>query len=207
MNQDSNSDKSLKFRLREVSRSAILRAAEELLAEKGLHSTRMEDVAARAGVSVGTIYNHVGDRQAVVDALLEAQRKELLARIDEVLARAGHASFEDLLEPFVRAVLAHFDAHLPLFRLLIEDELAHGRRETKRSAMRMLSERVSRLVDIGLDEGVLSTEDAEIYPDVLTGMLRGLLVQSLLHGRQEPLAARAAAAARFFLRGAGKCAP
>lgn len=203
VNPASKSEAPLKTRLREASRRAILEAAEELLAEKGPHGARMEDVAARAGVSVGTVYNHVGDRQALLGALLVAQRDELLGRIDAVLEGANEAPFAETVEGFVRAVLAHFDAHLSLFRLLIEDELAQGRRDGKRSAMRMVAERAERLVGMGVAQGAVRTEDAELYPALLIGMMRGVLAQSLVRASEAPLVDLAPAAARFFVRGAG----
>ncbi len=205
VNPSSKSEAPLKTRLREASRAAILEATEALLADKGLAGVRMEDVAARARVSVGTIYNHVGDRRALIDALLVAQREELLVRIDAVLARPGKAPFAEVLEAFIRAVLCHFDAHLSLFRLLVEDELAHGRGEGKRSAMRLLGERATRLMDAGAAEGVLDARLAAFHAALLMGMMRGLLWQALFEGPREPgapLAELAPRTARFFLHGA-----
>jgi len=70
MNQDSDIAKPVRLRdrLREEANRAILTAAEEVFSEEGL-GARMEQIAARAGVAVGTLYNHFQDRGALVNAL------------------------------------------------------------------------------------------------------------------------------------------
>lgn len=57
-------------------RSAILAAAEEVFAQRGT-SASTEEVAARAGVAVGTVFRHF----ATKDALLRAMMKDLLSRL------------------------------------------------------------------------------------------------------------------------------
>ena len=79
---------SLRERQREQTSAAILDAAEELFADKGLANAHMNDIASRVGVAVGTLYNHFKDRDALLAALLENRRAELLARIDAFLDAA-----------------------------------------------------------------------------------------------------------------------
>src|SRR5213075_2474646 len=77
----------LRDRLKEATSDAILTSAERVFAEQGLHTARMEDIAATAGVSVGTLYNYFADRGALFSALLELRRVEFIGRIDEALAQ------------------------------------------------------------------------------------------------------------------------
>lgn len=46
-------------------RAAILAAARELFIEVGYDQTSIEDIVARSGVSVGSIYHHIGGKAAV----------------------------------------------------------------------------------------------------------------------------------------------
>jgi AcrR family transcriptional regulator len=57
-------------------RAAILAAAEAVFAEQGT-SAPTEEVAARAGVAIGTVFRHFPTK----DVLLAAMMKELLARL------------------------------------------------------------------------------------------------------------------------------
>ena len=57
-------------------RNAILDAAEIVFAERGFHEARIQDIAARARIAVGTVYNHFETKEDV----LAAQRvREALA--------------------------------------------------------------------------------------------------------------------------------
>lgn len=46
-------------------------AALELCAERGIQATRVADVAARAGVTVGTVYRYFRDKEALIDAAMK----------------------------------------------------------------------------------------------------------------------------------------
>ena len=75
---------------------AILDAALDVFAEKGYADTRLEDVAARAGVAKGTIYLYVASKEALFEALV---RSGIGAPIEAAAARilALDVSAEDML--------------------------------------------------------------------------------------------------------------
>lgn len=64
-------------------RDKLLAAAAAVFTEQGLAGS-LEEVARRADVSIGTLYNHFPTRDALVDALLPAR----IAAVDEFAARA-----------------------------------------------------------------------------------------------------------------------
>src|SRR5919202_1014810 len=57
-------------------RQRILAAATELFAERGL-SVTLHDIAARAGVGVGTIYRHFPTKEPLIDAVFERELEGL----------------------------------------------------------------------------------------------------------------------------------
>ena len=78
-------------------RARILEAAEQVFAEQGA-GAGMDDVAAAAGVGVGTLYRHFPTKDALVAAVLIA-RLEQLAEVGETYLgsdRPGDALFEFL---------------------------------------------------------------------------------------------------------------
>src|SRR6266568_3198496 len=105
--------RSLKERLRQVRAGLILDVAEEMLAEKGYHDTSMDEIAARAGVAKGTLYQHFPSKEDLVFALFErnlvlfeqAVRAPLMARakLERILSyvyqerRGPHARLLQLL--------------------------------------------------------------------------------------------------------------
>src|SRR5689334_7417182 len=58
-------------RRRERTRADVLAAAVRVLAEKGLHETKIADIAAAADVGVGTFYLHFPTKEAVFDAVVD----------------------------------------------------------------------------------------------------------------------------------------
>lgn len=56
----------------EETRSRIIGAVRELLAEGAFHGSTVEEVAKRAGVSRATLYQHFGTRLGLVDAMCES---------------------------------------------------------------------------------------------------------------------------------------
>jgi AcrR family transcriptional regulator len=69
-------------------RALILDAAREAFAEGGYHSTALDDVAERAGVSKALLYEHFDSKRDLHAAMLEAHVQDLLARIGAALAEA-----------------------------------------------------------------------------------------------------------------------
>src|SRR5215831_10299791 len=94
---------------RAVFRNAILDAAEAVFAERGLHGARIQDIAARARIAVGTVYNHFHRKEDVLDALIEERTRGMLA---ELAPRAGEpAQYEARLILRLRRMLGFIEQH------------------------------------------------------------------------------------------------
>lgn len=76
---------SLKERQRQERERLILQAAEELLLEKGYHDTSMEEIAARVGISKGTVYLHFVSKEDLVFALMQRGLRSFLNSLDATL--------------------------------------------------------------------------------------------------------------------------
>lgn len=206
---------SLRAQFRAATREAILEAAAELMSAGGAH-TRIEDIAALAGVAVGTVYNYFEDRAALVSALLEARTRTLLNTLDQVpsaakapAAAAGstrvRAAFESELVHFVSALVAHFDANRFLFDLLVEEGRQRGidvqAATRRRTVLGDLLVRAEALMAKGIRSRVLQKETPALYAALLVGMVRGVALSAL--NRQSPFSTHGAASiVRVFLEGA-----
>ena len=58
-------------RRRERTRRDLLASATRVLAKKGLHDTKVADIAAAADIGVGTFYLHFPTKDALFDAVVE----------------------------------------------------------------------------------------------------------------------------------------
>lgn len=91
----------LRRRRKEARPQELLAAALELFVEKGFAATRSEEVAARAGVSKGTMYLYYPSKEELFKAVV---RENLAAHIAEgAQAAAQHqGSMRELLQAFMR---------------------------------------------------------------------------------------------------------
>lgn len=196
----------LRERLRAETALSIVGAAEKVFAAQGLRAARMEDIAAAAGVSVGTVYNHFEDREALLNALLDARRAELVASLDKALAEGSGEPFPVMLERFTATLLAHFESHREFFRIVIEGEHRRGIPAAGRpnDAMLEVYLRVEHLMSRGLRKRALRTQGAELWPALFMGAVRGAMTHNL-YEKSPPraLGERAPELVRFFLDGAG----
>ena len=86
----------------------LLDAAEQEIGVRGLANTTTNHVAARAGVSIGSLYQYFQDQRAIVDAIQHRNVARLITTLDERLR-----SLDEATEPrvLIQVVLeAVFDA-------------------------------------------------------------------------------------------------
>ena len=91
----------LRERVREATATAILEAAEEVAVRRGLEATSIAAIAAHAGVAVGTLYNYFPDRDALLVALFQMRRAQLIPQIETVAEAARALPFEQRLRAVV----------------------------------------------------------------------------------------------------------
>jgi AcrR family transcriptional regulator len=201
----------LRERIRETTVQAIMEAAEEVFADQGLHSAHMGEIATRAGVAVGTLYNHFQDREALLEGLLDARGLELLARIDGRLAERQGRPFREKLQALLAVVLEHKHAHRKFFHILLQGEI--GRYQLtfpsafhKPSAtMKEVLGRVERLIKQGVRDKQIRPEAADLAPMLFVGMVRAVCIRDILADRQQrDFSAEADQLIEIFLHGVGK---
>src|SRR5262252_3251057 len=98
--------RSLKDRQREERERLILEAAEELLAEKGYHEMSIDEIAARVGVSKGTVYLHFPSKEELVLAFLGRGMRRFIEEATAALNASASptARLRSLMELFYSGV-------------------------------------------------------------------------------------------------------
>jgi AcrR family transcriptional regulator len=87
-------------RRKEARPQEILNAALTVFAEKGFAAARMDDIAARAGVTKGTIYLYFDGKEAVFKTLVRESIGDTLGRVVEAAS-----SFEGFAADLLRTIL------------------------------------------------------------------------------------------------------
>jgi AcrR family transcriptional regulator len=187
----------LRERIRQATSAAILAAAEEVFAAQGLQKARMNDIAARAGVAVGTLYNHFKDRDDLLAGLLEVRRQEMLDMVDTASDAPG-LDFRARLHHVFTSFFAYIDAHQPFYKLLHQVAEQQG---PPTEMVKDLYARMERLVKRGIKEKALRPSGADVYPALLMGCVRTPLLRSKVSGHM--VKPDVDELVRFFLEGAG----
>jgi AcrR family transcriptional regulator len=197
----------LRSRLREATALAILDAAEEIFAERGASAAHMNDNAARAGVAVGTLYNHFKDRDALLAALIELRRAAVLDLMDQFLAEPTSGDFRTDLTELVRLMGGYFERNRRFHQIM--HRLEYGLNpeafpETAACAPQMrqaMYVRLDKLIKRGLKQKALRPALAEYYPYLLMGIFRSMKMHQSENSSDAPLPLDEVV--RFFMEGAG----
>ncbi len=82
-------------------REAVIEAARELFAEQGLDA-QMDDIAAAAGVGVGTVYRHFPNKEDLLDAVVVRRFQILAERAREAVAEAKGGDAWEAFSSFIK---------------------------------------------------------------------------------------------------------
>jgi len=180
----------------------ILIATEEILVESGLEQVTMAQIAERAGVAVGTLYNRFADRDALIEMLLSERRASLLQKLDDGMAALESAGFREQLVGFFAVLFTHMDEHRSFLRLVFSREL--GGKDGREQMRKALFDRLGTILKRGQREKLLKRDADQSFLPTLVWSAKGWL-QRDTYGIP-PLAPAAAARSlvTLFLDGAGR---
>ena len=174
MNPDSSTRKRpqrLKDRLREAASEAILDAAQEVLLAQGFQAP-MEVIAMRAGVAVGTLYNHFADRKTLVDSLLSRHRESML---DDVKAAEVAARTLPVKEQLVTMLAAMQGGWSRIFLIIRHSEQLPDVK--KRAQLRAsVNEVFGPVLERARREGVLAPDPHGLQVVALEGLMKSMFV-------------------------------
>ncbi|MEE9279906.1 MAG: TetR/AcrR family transcriptional regulator [Myxococcota bacterium] len=151
-------------RHRQEARRAILDSTEALLLEAGEAEFSIRRLANRCGYSAPTIYHYFGDKDGLIDALLEERFQQLVLRVRQVERRADPLAYmRELASAFVE-----FGLRNPTFyRLLTRARQRVPAAEEARDIMQ------APLLELAA-EGRLLTRDVKTAQQAAWAMLHGL---------------------------------
>jgi TetR/AcrR family fatty acid metabolism transcriptional regulator len=196
----------LKERQRLEREQLILQAADELMLERGYHDTSIDDIAARVGISKGTVYLHFASKEDLVVALLEHGMHQLQATFDDILSSPGTPS--EKLYAIMRQMCSSMMSRqrLRLGEALFHDPDLHGRLMERRETFGKFwdgpQERVSALLEEGKASGEFDPDTpTPIMLSVFWGMLSPQHFRMLIVEKQMSSDLVVAHLSRCFFKG------
>jgi len=199
----------LRDRIRETTVQAILTAAEDVFADAGFHAAKMGDIATKAGVSVGTLYNHFEDREALLGGLLAAKRAELIEHVDRAIDEGANRPLRERLRGILGAFLAHCEQHRKFVHIALQRELGRFQQTypqawaKKTDTMQAIWERLDGQMRRGVKERALRPEMADLAATFFIGMMRSLIMRDVVLGKGKGMAAELDSLLDMFFDGAG----
>lgn len=107
-------------------REQILSAAASCFRERGIKATMMQEIAKRAGISVGNFYNYFDGKDAIIDEFAFAQREvaRLAREIDEIVN--GRVSLEEQRRQFRESLRKQLAVQRARVKIEIIEEAARN---------------------------------------------------------------------------------
>lgn len=164
-------------RRRERTRHDLLAAATRVLAEKGLHETKVADIASAADVGVGTFYLHFATKEALFDGVVEDTVARLKAAVDAERARA-----EDPVARIRAANAALFRFardNREVFRIVFGHAAAYN--DLIRRAQGLFIADIETMVREGVAAGALAPLPPALVAQAVIGMTTQLLAWWMEH--------------------------
>ena len=158
----------------ELYRQLIFEAAERNFAERGVEETKMEEIAADSGLSLGTLYTVFSGKAELVAAIHEMRLREILQRTIDV-ARTSSRPLEILLLG-VRSYVEFFVVHPDYLRMHLREGYAWGLggranpTRPRADAWREGVARQTKLFERGIEEGVFHPGEPRLMARVMIAM-------------------------------------
>lgn len=86
----------------------VLDAADRVAAKEGAEALSTQRVAEVAGVSIGSLYQYLPDKEAIVEALAQRYLAEFTALMDELVERGAEVPFDDPVGTVIDAFAARY---------------------------------------------------------------------------------------------------
>ena len=166
----------------------------------------MVDIAAEAGVGVGTIYNYFADKQAVFEAIFEARAEEFQSLIDQAVEGKSPCA---QIEALIRSSIAYLDEHGALVAMFHERG-AIGELDIERLGGEVMEQGYQRFLRQLEDAIAAAIASGELRKDIpaaamvaaLAGARNGAIYMWLKSKRREQLSLLADQVLALFFRGA-----
>ena len=155
----------------ELNRQKILQAAAEVFAARGLEVT-LDDIAAHAGVGVGTVYRRFPSKDALIEALFESKIDRMVATAEAAAADPdGWRAFVEFLHTTTQQQAEDRGLHM----VLHSARYGHDRVANARERMAVP---VGRLIDAAKAAGGLRADFEVTDVPMILVMINGLAMKA-----------------------------
>jgi TetR/AcrR family transcriptional regulator, fatty acid metabolism regulator protein len=190
---------------KKVKRQVIIDAAIEVFSRNGFQSSTISQIARRANVAEGTIYQYFKNKEDLFFSIPIDKTKEFYNELD--LHLEGIHGAENKIRKFVWYYLYHLQENPEYARaLMLEMRVNRNFAKTKTfGPYRPLTHKILGILEEGQEEGFIR-KDVNIYMirHLILGMLEHIVTRWLLKGEKGDLLAQYNEAVELLIHGIGK---
>ena len=172
---------------RAQTRSKLLQAAFEVIAEKGLGATTIQEITEAADVGFGSFYNHFDSKEEIFAAVIDHVVEGLGDALDRLSEQSNDPA--EILADSIRHTVAYGIAHPSWRKFLLRNALS------MQPLQMGLMRRLTRDVSVGIKSGRFHADD----PVGVVSAIGGLVLTFLAMKNEEETPERAASLALILL--------
>ncbi len=184
MNKKTISETPIRQRRKEARPAEIMAAALDLFVERGFAATKLDEVAARAGVSKGTLYLYFSSKEELFKAVIQQGILPVLEQGEEMLAQhSGDAAslLRDLINRWWELVGSTKLAGIPKLIISEAGNFPDVARYFHDSVTRRIDVLLGNVLRAGIEKGEFRAVDIESAIDAITApiMMRAIWEYSI----------------------------
>lgn len=159
---------------RTATRAAIIKAAQQLFGDPGFDATKIDDIAANAGVAKGAVYHHFKNKNEIFEAVFDQVSSEIVAAMVNDIEPADGS-----LKTLTHSMKRFFDLCAPahVSRIMLLDGpavLGHG--DWQRLDAQHFGGLVTQALKDAMDTGAIKQQPVEPLSRILLGGIQAAAI-------------------------------
>jgi AcrR family transcriptional regulator len=183
---------------------AILKATAHILVKEGYDRASTNKVAARAGVSIGSLYQYFPSKEALVAALLEVHIEKMAEILRAAFPRLATVPIDQAAEELVRLMVAAHSVEPALHKVFVEQVPRIGKLERVQDIEREMTGLVRAYLEPRRSQ--LAVTDLDLAAFIVVGTVESLTHAAVLSRPEllgEPFVKEVSALVVRYLTGGG----
>ena len=161
-------------------REQILSAAASCFRERGIKATKMQEIAKRAGISVGNFYSYFENKDAIFEEFAQREVARLARKIDEIVN--GRVSLEEQRRQFRESLRKQLAVQRARVKIEIIEEAA--RNSSMGEIVRRSDAQVRELIKKmhrSRSSAEVSDEEIEVMVEMDMALVDGMAFRLIAH--------------------------
>ena len=154
-------------------KTLILNSAEAIFQSKDYHQATVEEIAKKAGVGKGTIYQYFSSKQDILQSLYQKGKDEYIKRVQDLLDKS-----DTIAEVIGEIISFHID-NVSCSQLLLKSVM-HSH-DIDPSQFEPSKHEIEVMMQLMWQKGVKSGEIKDISQEVFASYLIGIMMSSMVH--------------------------